>query len=157
VRYGEQPIDVSGEVYTIGQVIIYTIKEDEIAAPNPVYQTIMDEFEHHFQEPGFKAEQFFKFHPDQQVSALAIDMITEKYRFIKAEYDSNLGELVTRLLLEMKLTVIQMQIADLETGLKEAQETGNWELQVQLLARQPELISRRNALCKLLGNRVINL
>ena len=157
VRYGEQPIDVSGEVYTIGQVIIYTIKEDEIAAPNPVYQTIMDEFERHFQEPGFKAEQFFKFHPDQQVSALAIDMITEKYRFIKAEYDSNLGELVTRLLLEMKLTVIQMQIADLETGLKEAQETGNWELQVQLLARQPELISRRNALCKLLGNRVINL
>lgn len=44
VRYGERPIELDGVIYTIGDVIIDTLREDEIAAPRPVYQTIIDEF-----------------------------------------------------------------------------------------------------------------
>ncbi len=157
VRYGERPIEVEGSVYTIGEVIVYTLEGDEIKAPQPVYQTIMDEFKRHYKDEGFKAEQFYKFHPDQAVSAMAIDMIADKYLFAKPNIEAQLGELVTQLLYEIKLTVINIQIAELEENLKQAQEEGNWDRQMQLLAHQPQLLEQRNAICKVLGNRVLNI
>ncbi len=157
VRYGERPIEVEGAVYTIGEVIIYTLEGDDIKAPQPVYQLMIDEFKRHYKEEGFKAEQFFKFHADPAVSALAIDMIADKYQFANADNNIQLGELVVRLLYEIKLTVINIQIADLEENLKQAQAEGNWDRQMQLLRHQPQLLEQRNAICKVLGNRVINI
>ena len=153
VRYGERPIDVGGTIYSIGELIIGTIENDEIQAPREVYKTLMDEFKRHYKDEGFKAEPFFKFHPDPAVSALAIDMITERYQHVKPNNEENIGELVSRLLYEMKLTVINLQIDALEAELK---QTNDWDKQRQLLAHQPALLEQRNMLCKLLGNRVIN-
>lgn len=157
VRFGEQPIEVNGEVMSIGKLIIDTLEEDEIKAPQPVYQKIMDEFKQHSQEEGFKAESFFKFHPDPQISAMAIDMIAEKYRFASANLAGRIGELVARLLYEIKLTVVNMQINQLEQDLKAAQEANDMTRQFELLAHQPELLQTRNELCRVLGNRVINI
>lgn len=157
VRYGEQPIEVDGEVYSIGDVVIWSLENDEIAPPLPVYQTIMDEFKRHSKDPGFKAETFFKFHPDPQISAIAIDMIAEQYRFAKPDNSVKMGELVTRLIFEIKLTVINQQIDDLEQRLKEAQAANDFDQQMVLLAYQPKLLEQRNEICKLLGNRVINV
>ncbi len=157
VRYGERPIQVGDTIYSIGEIIIYTIEEDEIKAPEPVYQAIIDEFKRHCKDEGFKAEDFFKFHPDQAISALAIDMIAEKYQYASFNQEGRLGELVTQFLYEIKLTVINQQIEELEQNLKEAQASGNWDRQMQLLAYQPQLLQARNDLCKLLGNRVINV
>ena len=157
VRFGEQPIEVNGEVMSIGKLIIDTLEEDEIKAPQPVYQKIMDEFKQHSQEEGFKAESFFKFHPDPQISAMAIDMIAEKYRFASANLAGRIGELVARLLYEIKLTVVNMQINQLEQDLKAAQEANDMTRQFELLAHQPELLQTRNELCRVLGNRVINV
>lgn len=157
VRYGERPIQVGDTIYSIGEIIIYTIEEDEIKAPEPVYQAIIDEFKRHCKDEGFKAEDFFKFHPDPAISALAIDMIAEKYQYASFNHEGRLGELVTQFLYEIKLTVINQQIEELEQNLKEAQASGNWDRQMQLLAYQPQLLQARNDLCKLLGNRVINV
>ena len=104
VRYGERPIQVGDTIYSIGEIIIYTIEEDEIKAPEPVYQAIIDEFKRHCKDEGFKAEEFFKFHPDQAISALAIDMIAEKYQYASFNHEGRLGELVTQFLYELKLT-----------------------------------------------------
>lgn len=157
VRYGERPIEVNGEVSTIGEVIIYTLEQDEIKPPYEVFQQIMDEFKRHCKDEGFKAEQFYKFHHDPLISAIAIDMIAEKYQFASSDFEERLGELVTQLLFEIKLTVINMQIAELEQGLKEAQANNDIDRQLQILAHQPDLIQARNEICKFLGNRVINL
>ena len=157
VRYGERPIEVDGEMYTIGEVIIWTLENDEIQPPVPVYQTMMDEYKAHCKDEGFKAEHFFTFHPDPAVSSMAIDMIAERYQFVKTENDVRLGELVTQLLFEIKLTVVNTQIAELEQGLKDAQEKGDVQRQFELLKHQPELLAMRNELCKVLGNRVINV
>lgn len=157
VRYGERPIEVNGVVSTIGNVIIYTLEQDEIKPPYEVFQQIMDEFKRHCKDEGFKAEQFYKFHHDPLISAIAIDMIAERYQFASSDFEERLGELVTQLLFEIKLTVINMQIAELEQGLKEAQANNDIDRQLQILAHQPELIQARNEICKILGNRVINL
>ena len=84
-------------------------------------------------------------------------MIAEKYQFIKPEYDLQLGELVTQLLYEIKLTVINMQINELEQNLKAAQASKDVNRQMQLLATQPALLTQRNEICKILGNRVISI
>ena len=157
VKYGEQPIDVDGTVYTIGEVIIWTLEGDEIAPPSPVYQTMIDEYKKHCKDEGFKAETFFKFHADPAVSALAVDMIADKYQYATPDKDERLGDLVTRMLYEIKLTVINQQISQIEDELKRAQEENDWDLLRQLLAHQPKLIEQRNAICKQLGNRVINI
>ena len=157
VRYGERPIEVDGNVYTIGEVIIYTLEGDEIKPPYEVFQTIMDEFKRHYKDPGFKAETFYKFHSDPLISAMAVDMIAEKYQDVSPDFEARLGELVTQLLFEIKLTVINMQIADLEQGLKDAQANNDVDRQMQLLAYQPQLLEQRNQICKILGNRVISV
>ena len=158
VRHGEQQVELGdGEIYSIGDVIIGTLENDEIQPPLPVYQTIMDEFKRHSKEEGFKAEQFYKFHPDPQVSAMAVEMIAEKYRFAKPDKDERIGDLVARLLYEIKLTVINMQIDQLEQALKEAQEKGDIDTQMVLLQHHPKLLEVRNDICKQLGNRVINI
>ena len=157
VRYGERPIQMDGDLFTIGEVIIYTLEGDEITPPRPVYKSIMEQFKLHYKDKDFKAEEFFKLHPDPAISGLAIDIIADKYQLWNAEKEEHLGELVTQQLYEIKLTVINNQIDDLETRLKQAQADGDQNLQLQLLAYQPALISQRNEICKLLGNRVINL
>ena len=157
VRYGERPIQVDETVYSIGDLIFYTLEGDGIKPPMPVYQTMIDEFRAHSKEEGFKAESFFKFHPNTEVSKMAIDMIAEKYRDVTQDNEKRLGELVARLLFEIKLTVINMQVAELDAQLKAAQEANDVEQQMKLLGRQPELLARRNEICKRLGNRVINV
>ncbi len=157
VRYGEQKMEVDGDIYSIGEVIIGTLANDGIQAPRPVYQEMIDEFNLHFQDEGFKAETFYKFHPNPQISSLAVEMIAEKYRFANSEKDLKLGELVVRLIYEIKLTVINMQIEKVDADLKDAQTTGNWERQMQLLKYQPQLLEQRNMICKILGNRVISV
>ena len=157
VRYGERPIMVGGETYTIGEVIIGSLENDEIQPPQPIYQTLIDEFKQHYKDTGFKAETFFKFHADPNVSALAVDMIADKYRFVQSDEENRLGEVVTRQVYEIKLTVVNMQIADLEQNLKTAQEAGDIKRQFELLQHQPALLNMRNELCRILGNRVINV
>ena len=157
VRYGERPIQVDETVYSIGDLIFYTLEGDGIKPPMPVYQTMIGEFRAHSKEEGFKAESFFKFHPNTEVSKMAIDMIAEKYQHATPDTEKHLGELVARLLFEIKLTVINMQVAELDAQLKAAQEANDVEQQMKLLGRQPELLARRNEICKRLGNRVINI
>ena len=157
VRYGERPMEVEGTIYSIGEIIIYTLEGDEIQPPQPVYQTIIDEFKRHCKDADFKAESFYKFHPDPAVSALAVDMIAEQYQADAPKDEARLGELVTQLLYEIKLTVINMQIAELEAGLKDAQEKNDVDRQMLLLQHHPQLLSQRNEICKILGNRIINL
>ena len=157
VRYGERPIEVDGTLFSIGNLIIQNLEGDEITPPLPIYQTMIDEFKQHSEEEGFQAETFFKFHPDPQVCRMAVDMIAEKYRFADTDSEKRIGELVTRLLFEIKLTVINMQIEQLENDLKAAQASNDWNAQVALLKHQPLLIEARNEICKILGNRVINV
>ena len=150
-------MEVEGTIYTIGEIIIYTLEGDEIQPPQPVYQTIIDEFKRHCKDADFKAETFYKFHPDPAVSALAVDMIAEQYQADAPKDEARLGELVTQLLYEIKLTVINMQITALEADLKEAQAKNDVDRQMLLLQHHPQLLAQRNEICKLLGNRIINL
>ena len=78
-------------------------------------------------------------------------------RKVQDNSEMRLGELVTQLLFEIKLTVIKMQVEKLEADIKEAQAANDVDRQLRLLSFQPELLAQRNEICKRLGNRIINL
>ena len=71
--------------------------------------------------------------------------------------DAHLGELVSQLIYEIRLTVINMQIEDLARELKQAEQADDWERQRILLSHQPLLLERKQEICKMLGNRVVTI
>ena len=171
VRHGEQIVGINGQMLMIGEIIISALEGDSIRPTKTVYQTIMNDFKVHYQDKGFKAETFFKFHEDPDVSATAVDMLIDRYQLAtdksatedkKTKEDQDLqlqqlAQLVTQHLYEIKLTTIEMQIIEVGDKLKEAQEKGQWDVEMQLLSHQQQLIRNKNEICKILGNRIITL
>ncbi len=171
IRHGEQIVGMNGQMYMIGEIIISAIEGDGIRPTQTVYQKIMNDFKLHYQDAGFKAETFFKFHEDPEISAMAVDMLIDRYQLVpnkpiadakqeqenQAQQLQQLAQLVTQHLYEIKLTTIEMQIIEVGDKLKEAQGNGHWEAEVQLLSHQQQLIQQKNAICKILGNRIITL
>lgn len=171
VRHGEQIVGINGQMFMIGEIIISALEGDSIRPTKTVYQTIMNDFKVHYQDEGFKAETFFKFHEDPDVSATAVDMLIDRYQLAtdksatedkKTKEDQDLqlqqlAQLVTQHLYEIKLTTIEMHIIEVGDKLKEAQEKGQWDVEMQLLSHQQQLIRNKNEICKILGNRIITL
>ena len=173
VRYGEKQMNVDGVIYTVGEIIIFNLENDEIKAPRPVYERIISEFKKHSCDTGFQAERFFKVHEDPEISALAVEMVADKYqlsslyshrsisenvqREVVEDTDAHLGELVSQLIYEIRLTVINMQIEDLARELKQAEQADDLERQRILLSHQPLLLERKQEICKMLGNRVVTI
>jgi DNA primase len=174
VRYGERPLYTlsDGSTISVGDYILEQLQADQIQAPTPLFQTIINSFAQHRMDEGFRASEFFKFHPDPEVSALAIDLIADKYQlssmFSKQSISENVTQtirvnteeeqlptIIPRMLLELKYTILEQRIDEMERALKEAERRGNWEMQRILLADQPKLLEIRNQICRQLGNRVI--
>ena len=174
VRYGERPLyqEQDGTSINAGTYIIEQMKGDDIEISNPTYQTIIDEFSAHHNDPGFVAENFFKFHPNTQVSNLAVDLIADKYQLsrifsrqnisenvvqeIEVQSDADrLTDIVPQLLLELKYTIINIRIDKMTELMKQAQENDDWDLLRELMGSQPALLEVKNQISKQLGNRVI--
>ena len=124
IRYGEQVIHQNEEqVITAGEYIITEINNDHIEITNPLHQKIISEYVANYQNPNFVASTFFQHHPNTEISQLAVDMIADKYQLSRmyskrsisenvvqeVQYDETtiLPELVQRLLLELKYTVVE--------------------------------------------------
>lgn len=176
VRYGEKPLYQleNGGWVNVGNYIIETLQGDSIEAPNTLYKKVIDEFVAHQNDEGFEAERFYKFHPDPEIMNLAVNLIADKYqlstifskqnisenvtREVKAQTDEDkLAELVPRLLLELKYTIITQRIDQLTDMIHEAEKKEDFDLLRQLLTMQPTLLEIKNEICKQLGNRVITL
>ncbi len=171
VRHGEKILYVSadGQPVQVGEYILAQLSADGITAPDALCQTVADEYFAHCHDTGFVAETFFKFHTNPAVSSLAVDLIADRYqlsqiyskqsisdnvvREVKPEEPAEqLDKLVGRLLLEIKLTVIELRLDEVEQQLK---TDSDWEQKKAQLAVQSQLLEVRNIICRQLGNRVI--
>ena len=171
VRNGERILYVqeNGQPVQVGEYILAQLSADGISAPDALCQTVADEYLAHCHDTGFVAETFFKFHTNPAVSSLAVDLIADRYqlsqiyskqsisdnvvREVKPEEPAEqLDKLVGRLLLEIKLTVIELRLDEVEQQLK---TDSDWEQKKAQLAVQSQLLEVRNIICRQLGNRVI--
>ena len=173
IRYGEKIIYQTTEGRTIcaGEYIIQEIQSDHIEITNPLYQRVIEEFTTHYKQADFISSVFFRYHPNMEISQLAVNMIADKYQLSRIysrkaisenviqEVQQNetdiLPELIQRLLLELKYTVIDERIDSMQAMLKDAQQRGDWKLINTIIEQQPKLLELRSQLCRALGNRVI--
>ena len=172
IRYGERVLyQTEDQMITVGEYIITEINNDSIDIPNPLHKLVIDEYVANYQAPQFVASVFFQHHPNAAISQLAVDMIADKYQIsrmynkrsisenvvqeVQQDETSVLPELVQRLLLELKYTVVDERIDSMQRLLKEAQERDDWQLITAILEQQPQLMDIRTQLCRALGNRVI--
>ena len=132
----------------------------------------MEEYMAHYKESNWVAANYFQYHPNGDISQFAVNMLADKYQlsrmYAKQVVSENvvkevelpneaeiLPELVQRMLLELKYTIVNERIDSMQAMLKEAQLRNDWELIRTILEQQPMLIEIRQQLCKALGNRVI--
>lgn len=174
VRYGEHPLfaNEDGSVCQAGEYIISELTNDNIDIANPMYRKVLDEYNAHHLKPDFVAATFFQHHPDAALSQLAVNLIADKYQLssiysqrsisenvkqeVKVQTDADvLPELIQRLLLELKYTIVNERIDAMQNMLKDAQNRGDWALIRTILEQQPLLMNMRQQLCRALGNRVI--
>ena len=173
IRHGEKPIfQNDNTIIQAGEYIIQELRNDNIEIGNPLYQLILDEYMAHYKEDNWIAANYFQYHPNGEVNLFSMEMLIDKYQLsrmygkqvvsenvikemeIPTEAD-NLPELIQRLLLELKYTIVNERIDSMQTMLKEAQKRNDWELIHTILEQQPMLMDIRQQLCKVLGNRVI--
>ena len=173
VRYGEVVIYQSeDQIVRTGEYIISELHRDNVDVDNALYQLIMEEYMAHYKEPNWVAATYFQYHPNGDISQLAVNMLADKYQlsrmYAKQMVSENvvkevdmpsdvdmLPDMVQRMLLELKYTIVNERIDTMQTMLKEAQMRDDWELIRTILEQQPVLIDIRQQLCKALGNRVI--
>ena len=173
VRYGEVVIYQSeNQIVRAGEYIISELHRDNVDVDNALYQLIMEEYMVHYKEPNWVAATYFQYHPNGDISQLAVNMLADKYQlsrmYAKQMVSENvvkevdmpsdvdmLPDMVQRMLLELKYTIVNERIDTMQTMLKEAQMRDDWELIRTILEQQPVLIDIRQQLCKALGNRVI--
>lgn len=171
VRYGERPYVSfpNGTTVSVGAFLLQELTKDNVDITLPVDKRIFEEFRAHQNDDGFVAENFFKFHHDQQINALACDLIADRYQlsaiYSKVAISENvvqdvaqrseqdlLNELVPQLLCELKLSLINERIADVQKQMSDT-PADNAELSMQLLSQLNSLQSVKRDICKFLGNR----
>ena len=177
VRYGERTLFSleDGSNQTVGEFILQELGIDHIVFENPLYNEFIEEYRQHQHDTDFIAEKFFKFHPNSALSQLAINLITEKctpsrihYRFqvsenakikeVEIPTDADrLYELVPRLILELKNSLLEEHIRQTVLKLKHACEQKEDMSKIKELMDYCDALNTiKRDLAKSLGDRVIN-
>ena len=170
VRYGEHIIYQfeDGRTLSVGEYIINELHADNIEFDSPLHKQILDEFSNNYGDE-FIAATFYQYHPDPAINQFAAEMIADKYQLsrmynkqtvsenvvqeVERDEREDLPEVVQRLLLELKYTIVTERLDALHVLLEKA--NGDWQMQLTLLEQKQLLEQIRTQLCKALGNRVI--
>lgn len=170
VRYGEHIIYQfeDGRTLSVGEYIINELRADNIEFDNPLHKQIIDEFSNNYSDE-FIAATFYQYHPDPAINQFAAEMIADKYQLsriynkqtvsenvvqeVERDEREDLPDVVQRLLLELKYTIVTERLDALHTLLEKAKD--DWQMQLTLLEQKQLLEQIRAQLCKALGNRVI--
>ena len=170
VRYGEHILYQfeDGRTLSVGEYIINELRADNIEFDNPVHKQIVDEFSNNYNDE-FIAATFYQYHPDPAINQFAAEMIADKYQLsriynkqtvsenvvqeVEIDEREELPDMVQRMLLELKYTIVTERLDSLHALLVKAKD--DWQMQLTLLEQKQLLEQIRAQLCKALGNRVI--
>ncbi|MDR0682740.1 MAG: DNA primase [Dysgonamonadaceae bacterium] len=153
IRYGEQWMtykdEETQEVVSVRVIedIVHDLETDELEFSNLLYKRILEEAFEKCKENGFVAEQYFKNHPDPQISRFAVDISTDKYieskvhsKYKKVESESEkLLELIPYVVLNYKDAILKSRMEEINRQIKAAQEKGEPAQLEQLIKQLTEL------------------
>ena len=154
-RIDEEGRQVEEEM-SVAQMIIDDLINDEITFIDPVNRIVFDAFDQGLNSGELPNDQYFFSHENEQVSQLAIDLLTSPYKldqwekhgiFVKREEDMLL-KAVQSSLLRYKDQIIDARRKEIEKQLKEEQDPDN---QLLLLKKKKHWDDLRVQINKVLG------
>lgn len=147
---------------SVGRFVLEEIENDSLYSDNELINQFLDLFRENLDNANFKPTQYFTHHPDQKISQLASDLLSEKYieskrwkkggAFVEAE-DEILDLLVPKIVQEYKLRKVKNMLGDLEKGIQLA--ANDMEKVLRLQNQYINLKKAEKELSIQLGNRAI--
>ena len=169
IRYGEKVMcDVEDEEgnlrsLTVIECISFSLKEDELQFHDATHRRILKEAEEHLHDAHFTAERYFMTHPDPQVSKLAVDMVSERYQLSKYHSkaqkivtdDERLHELVPRLLLDFKMSIVEEEMKHTLQALNNPSIVNDTQRCMEIMQRYKDLHQMQSLMAQKAGERVV--
>lgn len=153
------------EPVSVANYILSELEADQMDSVNPVIRKIIDEYREHLDFPDFDGTKYFVNHPDNQISQVTSDILSEKNKlssfwkkrgnFIEEEHEI-LYQLVPKVLQEYKLRYISSLIAEIWEGIKTATKNNDSDKVAELQMRYQKLKTVEGQLCDQLGKRTIS-
>jgi DNA primase len=150
--------------FTVQEFFVREITRDELEFSNDIYRKIFQEYQHFINNGNLPDSKYFIYHPDQEISKAAADLITEKYelskRYRKLEIfvetdEMRLKSLVPEIILIYKSKRIVLMIKDIQAQLLNAQTASDVETLNALQQKILMLNNFKRELSKNLRNRII--
>ena len=167
VRYGERIMCCietdSGEErpLSVAEYISLDLEQDEIFFRDPLHRTMLLSAIGRIGTEGFCARRFFLSHPDPQVSAMAADLMSDRHRLSRHNESSiikdeeRLHELVPRLLLDYKQSILQEELRQTMEELQSPEVSSSPEKTMEVMKRYQQLGSTARELARRCGDRTM--
>ena len=149
---------------TVTECIARELKEDNLQIHKPLHRKVLNEAEEHLSDPNFVAEHYFLSHPDSTISLLAAEMVSDRYQLSKYHSkgqkiitdEERLYELVPRLLVDFKLSIIEEEMKHTLQALANPQIANDPQRCTEIMQRFRELQQTQSLMAKHAGDRVVN-
>ena len=132
----------------VADFILNTLQEDNLQPKNDTHNKILQLCYEHQNDPDFSWNTFFVRHPDIQISQLGVELLEDEPKTF-ADCDTKLYEWVYRLLCELKLTFVDLQILYVTKKISENKDNEG-DLK-QLMNQHMQLLNIRKVLQEILG------
>ena len=171
IRYGFHDLfseinEETGETETwkVIPYILTDLQNDEIEFQHPLYKKVIAEINHIFDQEGEHLTRYFLAHPDEEISRLAVDLVSEKYQLSKIRTkfqtieseEEKLADLIPRALFELKDAITSLNIKHIREEIKKTAKEKNPERTTQLMSELNGLYALKAALAKQLGERIVS-
>lgn len=171
IRYGFHDLfseinEETGETETwkVIPYILTDLQNDKIEFQHPLYKKVIAEINHIFDQEGEHLTRYFLAHPDEEISRLAVDLVSEKYQLSKIHTkfqtieseEEKLADLIPRALFELKDAITSLNIKHIREEIKKTAKEKNPERTTQLMSELNGLYALKAALAKQLGERIVS-
>jgi DNA primase len=178
IRYGNLPLISDPEeaqtdepIPTVIEYVKFDLERDNLQLQNPLFRQIFEEAVLHLEEEDFHTNKFFLSHPDNQISKIAAEIMSDRYQLSKIylkQYGENLPreetplaeELqlmasVPRVMIELKYEYFSLRMKQVMEELSKAQNSGNMDLAIEKMKEKAQLQIIKKELVKILGERIV--
>jgi DNA primase len=150
---------------SVGQFMIDELEKDELISQNELFRIIFSDVKSNLENAGFDPWKHFIYHPNSKVSALATNLLSEKFiesniwkrggGFTEKEEDI-LDLLVPKIINEYKARKIRLMLPAIEDEINRAYQQNDFDKVIDEQSKYMNLKKVEKFLSDKLGNRTMN-
>ena len=149
---------------TVAKYIIDEIVNDELEFSNPLFKQIFDEYRDHLKNNIEISEKYFIYHPDEEISKIAADMLSKphdlsnlwkKNKLVIETEDMKLIHIVPETVIAFKNKKIMKALNEAQNKLNNIQQADNLDAIEEIQQQIMILNNIKKTLSKSLGDRII--